>query len=726
MASVVLTMAGGAIGGPFGAALGGVLGGVFDREVLFKAKGREGPRLNELRVQTSSYGTQIPRLFGAMRVAGTVIWATDLIEHRSREGGKGQPTTTSYSYTASFAVALSARPVLGVGRIWAEGSLLRGAAGDFKVTTGFRLHPGSEDQAPDPLIAAAEGIGRAPAHRGIAYAVFEDLPLADFGNRIPSLTFEVFADEGGCDPGAILAGIGEGALAAEGPMPALAGFSAYGASVRAVTETLSDALGGWFRADGNALTLCRGGGDAVAVEDAGAVRDSAGRSRGARSIAAADVAPRALSLAHYDPARDYQAGIQRAVRPGPGNSESRIELAAAIDASAAKTLAEAALAHAEQARERRTLALPWRALAIRPGARVTIADAPGQWRVARWTLERMVVSLECVGIAPELPDAAASAGRVLAAPDRTIGATQIAVFELPPIDAGAATVPRLAVAAAGSGAGWRGAALLLSVDGGASWSSAGATALPAVIGRIAVPPGAGCAALEDRMHALDVELANAAMVLGDADAAALCDGANLAMAGDELFQFARAEPLGGARWRLQGLWRGRRGTEAAIGTQAVGDRFVLLAADTLALLDLPSASIGRDAAILAKGVGDDSAGVSGGAPIRGIALVPPAPVHLMAERQPDGTTEVRWVRRSRTGWAWLDGVDAPLGEESERYLVEWRPVSGSTRSEEVFAPAATLSAADRTVSSTLSIRQIGANGLSPPAVLTLPPLGDFA
>ena len=34
-----------------------------------------------------------------------------------------------------------------------------------------------------------------PAHRGIAYAVFEQLQLADFGNRIPSLTFEVIADE---------------------------------------------------------------------------------------------------------------------------------------------------------------------------------------------------------------------------------------------------------------------------------------------------------------------------------------------------------------------------------------------------------------------------------------------------------------------------------------------------------------------------------------------------
>ena len=45
------------MGGPVGGAIGALLGNALDREVLFKPKGREGPRLAELRVQTSSYGT---------------------------------------------------------------------------------------------------------------------------------------------------------------------------------------------------------------------------------------------------------------------------------------------------------------------------------------------------------------------------------------------------------------------------------------------------------------------------------------------------------------------------------------------------------------------------------------------------------------------------------------------------------------------------------------------
>ena len=193
MATLVLTAVGTAIGGPIGGAIGALIGRGVDQAVLFKPKGRKGPRLSDLQVQTSTYGSQIPKLFGMMRVAGTVIWATDLRESKEKSGGgKGKPSVTTYSYSASLAVALSARAAQGIGRIWADGNLLRGAAGDFKTGVGaFRFYAGAEDQEVDPLIAAAEGVSVTPAHRGMAYAVFEDLALADYGNRIPSLTFEV-------------------------------------------------------------------------------------------------------------------------------------------------------------------------------------------------------------------------------------------------------------------------------------------------------------------------------------------------------------------------------------------------------------------------------------------------------------------------------------------------------------------------------------------------------
>ncbi len=54
----------------------------------------------------------------------------------------------------------------------------------------MRVHRGTEGQDPDPLIVAKEGPD-APAYRGLAYVVFERLALAEWGNRLPQLTFEV-------------------------------------------------------------------------------------------------------------------------------------------------------------------------------------------------------------------------------------------------------------------------------------------------------------------------------------------------------------------------------------------------------------------------------------------------------------------------------------------------------------------------------------------------------
>ena len=57
------------------------------------------------------------------------------------------------------------------------------------------IYPGSQDQLPDPLMEAIEGQGLVPAYRGTAYVVIENLALADFGNRVPQLSFEVVRPE---------------------------------------------------------------------------------------------------------------------------------------------------------------------------------------------------------------------------------------------------------------------------------------------------------------------------------------------------------------------------------------------------------------------------------------------------------------------------------------------------------------------------------------------------
>ncbi len=713
MATLVLTAVGSAVGGPIGGAIGALIGQSVDH-ALFGTR-KEGPRLTELAVQTSSYGSQIPKLFGTMRVAGTVIWATDLIESwSSSRSGKGQPSVSTYSYAASFAVLLSARAVLGVGRIWAEGKLLRGAAGDFKTRTGFRLHLGSEDQLADPLIASAEGAGT-PAYRGAAYAVFEMLELADFGNRIPSLTFEVIADEGVVLVSTIataLAGEVSGTAAL-----AVGGFAASGGSVRAVLEMLGQAGGAWFAPSGAGLVMRDAAGATVAVADEGFAVSGKGVRR-ARAVAAIETVPRTVTVGYYDAARDYQAGLQRARRPGAGVRDLSVEVPAVLEAGAAKTVAEAMLARAEAGRVRRTVAAGFGAMTIAPGACVTIAGEGGVWRVADVSIEGMVTTLGLVPlIAASLP-ATATSGRVSGAVDAVVGATILRAFEVPGLEEAPLTAPRMTVVAAGTGAAWRQAALLYSVDDGVSWVAAGATAAPAVLGTIAVVASGAPATLVDRRGAFEVVLAHADMELGDADAAALDRGVNLALVGDELVQFGQAEPLGGARWRLSGLLRGRRGSEAAAGAQMVGDRFVLLQAEAARTFDLPLSVLGREVRVMASGVGDATP-VETRCVMRGASVVPPSPVHLRCFAEADGSATVKWTRRSRAGWRWIDGVDAPLSEEVEAYRVTVT-AGGTAREVELAVPFVTVTAAERAASASVSVRQRGVFGESLAADLIVP------
>ena len=203
MAELVLSTVGRAIGaalpgafGTIGAVIGQVggamLGSAIDRQLFGVSTTREGPRLTDLHIQGSTEGASIPAVFGSVRIAGQVIWAARFKEHVLTEevsaGGKGggpSVTTRSYRYSLSFAVGLCEGEVARIGRVWANGAPL-----DLS-TVAWRLHTGSEDQAPDPIIEAIDGAENAPAYRGLAYIVFEDIPLEAFGNTIPQLSFEI-------------------------------------------------------------------------------------------------------------------------------------------------------------------------------------------------------------------------------------------------------------------------------------------------------------------------------------------------------------------------------------------------------------------------------------------------------------------------------------------------------------------------------------------------------
>ncbi|MGC4410365.1 hypothetical protein D4A92_13705 [Rhizobium rosettiformans] len=201
MATILLQAAGAALGsvfGPVGAAIGqaagALAGSMIDRSLLSGTREVNGARLSSARISGASEGTVIPRLYGTARLGGTLIWATRFEEETvtERTGGKssGGTRTTTYRYYANLALGLCEGPIAGVRRVWADGRELD------TTEVEMRVYRGTENQPADPLIAAKQGAGNAPAYRGLAYAVFERLPLDDFGNRIPLIQFEVIRPVG--------------------------------------------------------------------------------------------------------------------------------------------------------------------------------------------------------------------------------------------------------------------------------------------------------------------------------------------------------------------------------------------------------------------------------------------------------------------------------------------------------------------------------------------------
>ena len=724
MATLVLTVVGGIVGGPVGAAIGAAVGQQIDAEI-FKPKGREGPRLADLKIQASTYGQQIPQLFGTMRVAGSVIWATDLIERRNkRGGGKGRPSTTEYSYAVSLAVALSSRPIRGIGRIWADGNLLRGSSGTFQERCIFRWHDGSADQAVDPLIASALGIGSASAFRGCAYAVFEELELGAFGNRIPSLTFEVQADAAGTDAGLVGNGLFGESARCDGAWP-FAGYAASG-------DRLRDALAPLFEADGVRLLSGPGGwrmappsltGTPLALADfREARRSEAPGDRTERRRAPLSSLPQSIRLRHYEPERDYQLGQQTSEVAGGGVREERIDLPAVLPATSARALAQRLAAAAADGRE----TLVWRAdlaaLAL-PVGHVVILDDGSRWRLAARTVRGSDILLELRRYEPlpaaELP---AEPGVPVSAPDWPDAVGSVRLFDLPNIGSPAAATPRLVIAGGGSNDGWRGADCWLVASAGAEPIPVGTVRPAAALGMLAEPLAAGSSTLFDLSSNVVVQLVNPAMTLESVGDAALLGGANRAMVGGELLQFGVADEIEPGRWRLTRLLRGRAGTESEM-THSVGAPFVLL--DDPALVILPETLAG----LTESGAATFEWAPRGGTtlteievPATGRALQPLGPVHGQVRSDGAGGVTIQWVRRSRVDTGWRDHVDQSIGEASEAWRIALAPPVPGIGPWTSVSPTLPIGAADLAIlppGCMIEIRQVGDFALSPPLSLPL-------
>ncbi len=252
-----------------------------------------------------------------------------------------------------------------------------------------------------------------------------------------------------------------------------------------------------------------------------------------------------------------------------------------------------------------------------------------------------------------------------------LGPVHVEVLDLPALDAAQPVVlTRLAISAKP----WPGAVTVWASMDGASFQPIATAPASSTIGETLDALAAGPTSRWDRGNPFRVRLYSGALA-SQSDLNVLA-GSNLAAIETspgtwEVIQFAQAEMIDGATYRLSQLLRGQGGSEAAMMSSVPpGAAFVLLNQQLLAI------ARGRDALerpmrlrIAAAGVShDDPSSVALTLTPGRTALTPLSPVHLHGVRGADGV-RLSWIRRTRIegdGWS----AEAPLGEDSEAYALE--------------------------------------------------------
>ncbi len=150
-----------------------------------------------MRIQRSVNGAAVPVVYGTARLPGNLIWYGDFKatpkKSGGKSGGKGGVTGSSAkgqagdnTYQASFAVALCAGAIQGIGQVWDT----TGAADTPpSLGGGVTIQAGASGQAPWGYLAALHP-DQALGYNGLAYVGLANMPLGE-SPSLPNLSFEV-------------------------------------------------------------------------------------------------------------------------------------------------------------------------------------------------------------------------------------------------------------------------------------------------------------------------------------------------------------------------------------------------------------------------------------------------------------------------------------------------------------------------------------------------------
>lgn len=681
MATLILANAASLMGGIWGAALMSVASMV-DQRIFGKTQHFEGQRMDSLQLQDSSYGGMIPIVLGnKVRSGGNIIFATDFVEHKKTEkqggkGGGGGSETTTYTYSISFAIALCRGPIKGISRVWIDGKVV-----NFNKLKNCRLYLGTETQMPDPYMEAKNGgPGTTPAYRGLAYIVFQDMYLTNYGNRIPQMQFEIIKAD---------------SQTLESSIRELAGYAKIPESNQAYLGLDYDINGvmiasqGTFRATIEPLQTAylfdvSESGDKLRFEasaervptiipedDLGAVRYG-DKGIDKLSIVDEDILelPAQITLTFYDIKNDYQKGTVKSRRLYYAETahEQTVDLPVVLSPEAAQLIVDQVMLLLWLGRTQYSgqLGNKWSVIESADVMQVTVNGITRVFQVGKVEYDGGLVKFEAkgfkapkvIGFIPYVP------------PDPPVierGEIKFYLLDMPLLtevdEAGfyiAATTDKDFATVNY----YRSA----TVDN-SSFNYLDSVSYEATAGTAETVLGVGQPYFFDYQSTVEIKMIHGA--LASIPRADVLNWANTALLGDEVIQFEVAELIAEDTYRLSGLLRGRRGTEWAMASHQVGERFIMLSPDTIIPETMPIDSIGRSITYrynYADQTEDEGTNVTFAHTGRGYK--PYAVCRVRGERNPVGDLTIKWTRRTRIGGSWRSNVGVPLSEAYEQYQIE--------------------------------------------------------
>ncbi|WP_025898617.1 phage tail protein [Sneathiella glossodoripedis] len=383
----------------------------------------------------------------------------------------------------------------------------------------------------------------------------------------------------------------------------------------------------------------------------------------------------------------FQQGAQHARRAHApygtqaGQGVEKLTLPMALDASTAKGICQQSLWDGWQERLLADMQLSREFLALDPSDRIKIVDEGGSPLYEGWINESHLgaaldLEIQLTGaanIGGDMPIVADAGSGYVELPVRRPSSAELHLLNIPLLrdeeaTAGAGSRLYMAVGAQ-SPSQWTGAEVYRSalgdrydpvttVEEDVAWGVA-ATALGAPL------DGVWCT---DRANSLVVRFADENAPLESVSELEMLNGANAALVGEEIIQFATAKRLLDGSYELSTLLRGRRGTDYAVAKHRVGEKVLLLSPQTISSALLPLNAIGQGYYYRAAGIGQYVEEATTHRYVhQGRDLMPYSPVHVTASRSP-GELQLTWVRRSRLGAAGL-ADPLPLAEQSERYEI---------------------------------------------------------